>query len=648
MTSRSDWQARVMGCFSPRDRPPLGQWLTDHIRLPPNAAPWSRRAYPHLQAPGGPVDAYMREDVRTIWMQFATRLGKTTFGHGAMLYQAAIDPCPMLFGTATEGLVHKRVRNDVYPMIEMCEPLRDQLPPRAKRSQSRIDLRTCRIYCAWSGSTSSLSDLSARVCHASEIDKWEGDVGREADPLKLFDERSKDHPTHKRIKESTPTVKGRSRIEQGMAGSTAAHYFVPCPHCGTYQALEFGEPDSPAGVKWPKEIRDPGEVKAAAYYQCAHCGGRIDDHHRTRMMRDGVWAPDGCSVDGSGAVQGTPFRTGSDWGYQLSSLYALTLGWGDVAAEFIRSKDQPRDLRNFVNSWMAKTWEEYRSTTTEDQLADRLCEDRPFNEVPDDAVFLTAGIDRQQSHVVYIVAAWGLGARGWVIRYGTCRDFAELWATVLSAGVRNASGTLLHRIPVVLVDGGYETDETYQFCLRHCSSRQAVLPSKGMDSIKEESFRVTQHERAGGLPLVGLNTNYWQEVIQRAFDRLRPGDGGSISFPREAREDLDFLKQLVNEAPSEKKDTRGYEKRQWVKRWDSVPNDFRDCLRYARAAAEYYVGRMWGRLTPDRRALTTQPLVVVGDVANRPKPPSAARSDAPRSSFSLPDGRPFLASQRQR
>ncbi|WP_281181178.1 phage terminase large subunit family protein [Candidatus Arsenophonus triatominarum] len=47
---------------------------------------------------------------------------------------------------------------------------------------------------------------------------------------------------------STPTVKHVSRIEKVYNESDQRHYWVPCPHCGEFQILEWGGPDTPYGI----------------------------------------------------------------------------------------------------------------------------------------------------------------------------------------------------------------------------------------------------------------------------------------------------------------------------------------------------------------------------------------------------------------
>ena len=641
------WVADILRGFEPRVKPPLGDWLEAHVLMPPDKGPWASWAYPHLHAPGGPIEAYGDPDVRTIWLQFASRLGKTAFGHGALLYQAAVDPCPMLFGSATEKLVHRSVVTKLYPMIELCDPLRDQLRPKSRRQNTLVELRHCRIFAAWSGSSSHLADISARVSHANEIDKWTSFNNSEADPLKLFDERSKEHPQHKRVKESTPTIKGKSRIERGIAGSDNRSLWCKCPLCGTYQILDFGFKGSKFGVKWTPGS-NPEQAKRSAAYVCCGCEGRIEEQRRPAFIRSGVWLPEGQTIEGENVV-GDPVRPGSEVGFRLSSLYALSLGWGDIAAEFLRSKDSAEDLKNFHNSWLGNTWEEYRSETNEEQLAARLCVPRRAGVVSDNSLFLTLGVDVQQDHLVYVVVGWGLNTVGSVVRWGTVREPGDLTREVLEAFFVDESKTWKHRIARGLIDAGYSTDQVYAYIRsRFAAGDNRLIPSKGAATHQPEGFKLLQD--SGSLPRVLINTTHWQVVVQRAFEHLLPGDPGSLDLPAEARTDPDFLSQLLNEMPEKRTDRNNYGKEIWVLRNAKLPNDFRDALRYARVAAEMVVGSAWARLHEGFRTRFATRLgsATVVDPAAPIQPQPVQRPAAKPQGFRMPDGRPFLITERRR
>jgi len=75
-------------------------------------------------------------------------------------------------------------------------------------------------------------------------------------------------------------------------------YYVPCPHCGVFQLLQWPQ------VVWPVERR-PGYLKSVhswggAKYVCAECGVHWGEMERKAALRQGEWRPvrpDASTVD---------------------------------------------------------------------------------------------------------------------------------------------------------------------------------------------------------------------------------------------------------------------------------------------------------------------------------------------------------------
>ncbi|MFW5406260.1 phage terminase large subunit family protein [Pectobacterium carotovorum] len=85
-----------------------------------------------------------------------------------------------------------------------------------------------------------------------------------------------------------PTVKGTSRIEKSYEESDQRRYYVPCPHCGEYQILEWGWPDTPYGIKWDKDENGDGLLETA-YYVCRHNGCVLHHNEKAAMVKRGEW-----------------------------------------------------------------------------------------------------------------------------------------------------------------------------------------------------------------------------------------------------------------------------------------------------------------------------------------------------------------------
>lgn len=585
--------------------------------------PFSMAAFPHVD---GVLDAFDNPTVRTIVLQWGTRLGKTTTCLSLMSRVAATNPRNMMFASSTKDSAGRVVSSRLYPILESTDGVKKQLLPEHRRSKLDVRLEACRIYVGWSGSETSLADVGAWFGVANEIDKWDVDVSTEADSLALFLNRFKGFPNHKIILESTPTVKGRSRIENWLNRSNRHRRYCPCPHCGEYQILRKGEENQPGGIKWDRMENgqsDPDLAFRTAYYECANCQQRIENYHRVPLLRKGVWVPDGCTIDKTGTIHGTADKALSDVvGFgPLPSWYALTETWGGFARAFLRAQKRPRDLQDVINSYLAETWEAKKSKSTPELIAERIGGEHHRGIVPVGGRFLTVTCDRQAAdggYVVFTVLAHGDEDRCWEITTGIATTLPEIWQTVMRATYPHADGGQ-GLVPVAVgIDSGWNTKDTYQFCSAH----PGVVPLKGASTdlgglpFKLVTLLDGSHNADGQL-LMHVGTDYWETDLQSRLDDKLKGEPGSLTLSKESAKDPEFMAQLCNGTLKDSIDGRGNAKLLWMKKDENTPNDIRDAIRYG-----ICLGRAWldqnDGVIPQRMEINTRPSAVVNRGELRP------------------------------
>lgn len=625
------WQ-EVYKEYAPRPVPRGLAWARGRI-VNEFGRPYDHLAYPHLGAPGGPWDAWDNSAVRTISLQFGTRLGKTFFGLCCCLFVAENKPAPGMHANATEQLC-TQVMERGYEMIRRRQVLKDLLAAKHETEwrQTEYRFKGCKVFGAWARSVSTLADKDVLFGHAAEIDKWEhASTSKEADPLALFTDRFKNYQSiRKQIFESTPTIRGKSRIEDKINAGTYCRLYVPCPQCKRHQTLEIGDESLPYGLKFDRSASgksDPAAAFESAKYLCKHCQTELRDYDRAWMIRRGVWVPRGCDVESAAAIEaaesrmrpaeidkidkwkgwksspwitGTPARDGVDHSYQLSSLYALSLSWGDIASEFVKCHDKPQLLRNFVNQWKAETWELKRQAHSSDELAIRLRGHHRRGIVPDKCGVITLGIDVQESHFVWVAVGWGEEDRAYVVDYGTVATWQELRRDVLA---NRFAGESLPELPISMggMDSGHRTDEVFGYCQE---IGDALRPTKGFDMLDKpivpSSLEYSRSEdrriqaAAAKMYLWKFSKAYWHEELQRRLDVLSAGAPGSLSIPRDSVEDWDFIEQISNNAPVAKPNGKII----WEKIRESHPDDYRDALVIALVTKE-----MWTRGSETRVSL---------------------------------------------
>lgn len=549
--------------------------------------PFSLSAFPHAD---GPLDAFDDPSVRQIVLQWGTRLGKTTLCLSLMAKQAGTDPRNMMFASSTQGSAVRVVDSRLYPILASTDGVKDQLLPEHRRSQLLVKLGTCRIYVGWSGSEASLADVGAKFGVANEIDKWDGDASNEADSLALFRNRFKGFPSHKIIFESTPTIKGKSRVEALRLASKNHRRYVPCPHCGEYQILVKGSRDTPGGFRWDHDSKGGSDAEIAyttAWYECCKCQEKIENHHRVGMLRNGVWVPDGCSVTTDGEIIGEAINANSEtWGFgPLPSWYALTETWGHFARAWVSAQGKPRDLQDVVNSYMAETWEVKKTKSEPEVVGERLSGNCPRSYVPAGVEFLTVTVDRQEANggfCPWVVMGHGADDRTWVIDYGSAASLQVVREKVLRFQFQSEDVTLPGLIARMSgIDSGWDTKGTYDFC---AENHLVAIALKGSSNdLGGSAYRIVELERsrhAKGQRLMHVNTDFWETDLHNRMEKFLHDEPGSLTLFKEARFDMAFLTQLCNGVLEDAVDRRGNVKWTWVKRDEQQPNDYRDCVRY--------------------------------------------------------------------
>lgn len=694
--------------FRPQPEEPWILWAQRNLFVfdSAKANKWDHFRSPHVGAPGGPAEAYCDPLVREIDLMWASRLAKTTCCIGFMLFTAHVSPSPMMITSASRDGVQDTISDRFWPMAAEAGVF-GRLPREGKRSKRKVRLPGCRINSGWAENARTLADKTAKVLHVNEVDKWRwlgGEAKSEADPVSLAVERTKEWPDRKILVEGTPTIAKKSRIEEGFLRGSRCRYFVPCPKCGKYQRLNWRRDDKarhaqPGMITFDKDPggrRDPLTAYRTARYVCAYCEDAIGEDPRPWMMRRGVWVPDGCEVDHEGAaalfadvpmgvthhredlppekrtyrwegweraqwIRGGSKVDGEVASYQLSTICSLSgVGWGSVAKKFVESIGKVGGLQNFVNSWLGETWEDRKQTEEWETLGRKLIWNVPQKIVPQECSIITAGIDRQATHLVFDVVAFAPGRKPAVIDYGYPASLADVRAWLLAKYPHQDRGP---EVPILqaLIDVNYHpTDEdgsTVHAWIAETNrlARQAGLPlevvacrgsNKPLNAPYRQRF-MGEDSHCPGAKLIEVDGDHSQQWLEQLLFGSRlaeaQGEGKPEGEPEIEQPRLrlyqpaalvdheDYLKQLLNEAAHDDvaKKTKRVQ-RVWRRLDENIPNDHRDATRYALTAA----------------LLATRH----GPIANRAqrKLADAPRTAPPRpAAFRRPDGRSFLITERR-
>ncbi|HEY0982382.1 terminase gpA endonuclease subunit [Schlesneria sp.] len=662
----------VIDVLKEKDFVPTAQWAAENIVMPRGSeikGAYRHDLFPHVREV---FEAFDDPTIERITLQWASRVGKTACFISCLVKMLATDPVPMAFADADESSV-KRVLGRIWDTLDGILCLKDRLPPRHLRNQLLIDVGTCVIRGAWSGSPASAADYGAKVIVKNEASKMSKNKSREAPFEELIDERAKGFAGRKILQASTPTQKGKCYIERERLSGDNRARLVPCPHCNFFQELVEGDAEysregkflglSNGGLRWEHSKgghSTPEIALQTAWYECCRCKKKIREEHRFEMLNAGVWVPEGCTVDSRGKLKGNPVRKGNHASFgPLSTLHSLIPGvtLGMVAAESVRSKmkghgiEDPRGRRrNCVNSWFGLTWDDAPKASKPNELAARLCvPGQRLHICPEWVRFLTRGVDVQSPDNVFQfwweVWGWGAAGRGVLVDYGVSgRD--GLANEIRTRYYDHADGGSKLRAPLTLIDSGNHANDIYAFCREF----RGVQPCKGSSTSKFPTvFRLSGLEksnvtgdkdllaRLGGLVLFEVNhekTNWW---VENSITGLTPPtDPNGIAFPEDMLTDEDFFRQWTAEYPANMVTEDGYDIHEWKKRGR---NEWRDAARYAMVAA-------WSQTNHGKNFNALPPRLTLEQQAVRAAEAAEAARAAAAGGLRTPDGRPFFVANR--
>ena len=557
----SSWLSESLRTLKPPENLTVSQFA-DRYRVldsKTSASPgmWRTSVTQYLE---GIMNAFTNNEVEEIIFCKPTQVGGTETMNNMLAYVIAQDPSPALVVYPTLDLAEYASKNRIQPMVDLSDVLKDRCVIRESKD---LELQFDGMYVVLSGANSpaSLASRPIRYLFLDEVDKYPPNSGKESDPISLARERTKTFAYNKKIfLTSTPTVRDGNIWKAYESADEIRHYYVPCPFCKTNQQLKFKQ------IKWPQDAT-PTEALETAWYECEKCKEKINDGHKIEMIKNGKWR----ATKKSGSKKKLAFH--------LNTIYSPWVRFGDIAYEFLKSKNYPDMLQNFVNSWLAEPWEETQLNINSDIVMKRQTEYEEFI-VPDKAQLLTAGVDVQKGKLFYTIRAWGVDYTSWNITHGEALSFDEI-EQIMNATYKNRNGEDFE-VSLCCIDSGDQTEDVYDFCYKNSDW---AIPVKGSSHQMYSRYKISTIEKIGskafGMRLVLINTGQYKEVIANRLKRPN-GNGSFMVF---SGCDLDYAQQITSEHKVRVKKGSS-EVEVWKPKTAHADNHYLDCEVYACTAAD--------------------------------------------------------------
>ena len=556
------WIIKAVLALRPEEQLPVSQWAEKKRVLTGGAitGPWRNSVTPYLVEI---MDAFSDETVEVIVFVKPTQVGGTTAMENMIGSLIDQDPAPTMVVYPSDDLAESTSETRLVPMIksnpDMCEKFREY-----ESKKLSLKFRDMWLYLTGANSPASLSSKPIKNLFLDEVDKFPGASKKEADPVSLAKERTKTFFNRKIFMASTPTLKTGHIWKEKEAAEAEKHYFVPCPHCGEFIELVFGQ------IKWPSKDDVPENTDRAemAAYVCQACGCVITDQDKGKMLAGGQWRIVRQSSSHPKSVA-----------FWMNTLYSPFTRFSDIAREFMRSKDDPDLFHNFVNSWLAEPWEDTKLKTNAGMVAERQT-DTPEWVLPPWTKLITGGVDVQENCLYWTIRAWGDYMTSQNVAHGQATSMQEVERIMNTEFTLPGGGDKLV-ISLALVDSGDQTDAVYEFCL---INSEWALPCKGTPTMQSH-YRLSTVNKAGskayGMTLVLVDGGKYKDMI--AGRMRKPNGTGSWMVYQGC--DQEYAEQVTAEHKITER-TGGKEAQRWVLKTSHADNHYLDCEVYAAAAAD--------------------------------------------------------------
>jgi phage terminase large subunit GpA-like protein len=510
---------------------------------------------------------------RRVILMWGAQTGKSEIGNNWIGYTIDHDPIPMFLMQPTVKTAEGYSRDRIEPMIKACPALLAKCGDQKSRDGSNTLARKSFpggfLKIVGSNAPADLASTPAGRAFVDETDRCSIDAGGEGDSIALLAKRLTTFANAKMLLTSTPNIKGTSRIEAEFLRTGQRRYWVPCPHCDTFQPLTW------EGIQW-----DSRDAKTA-YYKCEACDDRIYDRHKATMLPAGEWRADYPELE-----------DGEIYGYHLPSLYAppgwRDASWPSLVREFLDAQQDPKLLKTFTNTRLAETWDEFDGEEfDEGGLMERA--EEYAAEVPAGVACLTAGVDVQADRVECEVVGWGDGEESWSIDYTIIHGDptgSAIWEDLSDHLQRvwhhETAGPM--SIAAAGIDCGYETTRVQEFC--HVNRRHRWYAVKGSAGAFKPLWpnRGKRGKKGRGEMFFSVGVDNAKAINWRRLQRVDSGPG-CMHFPLDR--DLMWFQQLVAEAPR-KTYYKGRPRQEWVVR-GSARSEGLDCRVYALCVLYSYI-----------------------------------------------------------
>lgn len=571
--------------LKPKEVLSISEWAEKYMILPAGSNEAGKFMIENMPWQKEIMEAISNPEVVDVTCMTSAQIGKTTIVLCGIAYYIEHEPATQMLVLPTIDLGEKFSKTRLAAMIRDVPVLTEKIaPPKSKDFDNTILFKSYpggHIVVAGANSPASLSSMPLRVIWMDEVDRFPESAGTEGNPVLLAEKRANTFWNKKHIKTSTPTIKGKSRIESEFLDGSMEEWCVCCPSCGEFQPYEFS--------------RVNFEEKPTMTCRC--CGEMIPE--KDWKESEHAW------------IAEHPERH-KRRSFHMNELASPYTEWSDIIDTFRkavkRNKElhDPNDLQVFINTVLGECWDESEmeeDTLTPDTVSNRAEHYRA--EIPDGVLMLTASVDVQDDRFEIEVRGWARNFESWGLYkkeiYGDLikQDVWSELAAYLDTTFRFADGRELNIAGFGIDHGGHYPNQVLKWTkhMRQRGKRAYALKGfarsevDGIQLLHSKTNADITEEHNGKkivvdhavLHIIGVDSGK-DDIMHRLAISI-PGEG-YCHFPSNAGRGYDdeYYKGLLSEKKVTRRE-RGKLRTKWVQR-PGIRNEPLDLFNYNYAVCE--------------------------------------------------------------
>ncbi len=483
--------------LSPPERLTVSEWAKEHRYFPDDAAipgQWNHDTAPELVEI---MDALSPHDpCEEVIVMKCAQSGGSAAAENWLGFISDLAPGPVLFVQATFKAATGWAAEKFWPMVSASPKLNPErrgtiralgLANGDGSTMQKILFSRSSGYIILTGANSSadLRQKTVRYAVEDDLDQFPSDLDGQGSPEGMVDERLKvwrSRGLSKRMKISTPTIKGSSKIGNAYSKADRRRYYFKCPECGSRFAPEWGD------IQWDEGAHEH------AYLVAPCCGSdRIEHWRKAEMKLPDGWLSDVIDGDKVPRVlteQGfqnarARMPASRKRGFHLIGEISTFQSWSEMATGFRDAQGDIAKLKTWTNLKRGIEFEVTNDTPDFEALMTLREQDWGIGQVPIGPLVTTLGVDVQGDGLYVEKVGWGPRKESWQLdaRFmpGTTNVPGEgAWKALDDYSKRGTvfPGGKVLPIDWECVDAGYHTPAAQAYCARSIR-RLAVFGRSG-------------------------------------------------------------------------------------------------------------------------------------------------------------------------